>query len=261
MYLVYMIVTVQRIRAGSQHVIDMCRFFLSIMCVILLGVQSSFASREFRYHTVIVDVVDGNNVIVSNRVFNSGYELKINNVVPLDGIDAPSLEEKDGGEACDALVEWVRGRQVNICELIDSGVSKGVSVYVTDVPRKFEDSDNVNLRLLRNGLAKWNGKMMTTSVSIEKMIKAQRVAQKKGLGIWKNEKPETSSRDIPTTNKVLLHVPSTSDEKVGEEEDVFQKGQTTACVRTILKNRFVRPLATLIVVVMGGGLLWMGRKR
>lgn len=52
---------------------------------------------------MIVEVVDGNCVVVSNRVSATGYEIKIGNIVTLDGLAAPRLGERGGVEAREGL--------------------------------------------------------------------------------------------------------------------------------------------------------------
>ena len=160
--------------------------------------EYGLATREIRYRTMIVDVLDGNRVVVSNRVFASGYEIKIGNVVTLDGLDAPGLGERGGHEARESLSEWVLGKQVNIHETLDMGVSRGVVLFATEFPSSFLQEDNVNLKMLKAGLAKWKGNMVTDSVSQEAMMDAQHCAQKEGRGIWKSV--------LSTTNNVAIDV-------------------------------------------------------
>lgn len=133
---------------------------------------------------MIVEVVDGNCVVVSNRVSATGYEIKIGNIVTLDGLAAPRLGERGGVEAREGLSEWVLGKQVNVHETLDMGISRGVILYATEFPRRFMPEDNVNLMMLQAGLAKWTGVMMTDSVSPEAMMEAQHLAQKEGRGFW-----------------------------------------------------------------------------
>jgi endonuclease YncB( thermonuclease family) len=168
-------------KAGFKlHVLTL----FSVLVAGLLCPETAVATKEIRYRTMIVDVVDGNSVVVSNRVFASGYEIKIGNVVTLDGVVAPKLEERGGQEARDGLSKWILGKHVNVHETLDMGVSRGVVLYATEIPRSFLQEDNVNLKMLEAGLAKWRGGMMTDSVAPEAMMKAQELAQKEGRGIW-----------------------------------------------------------------------------
>lgn len=178
----------------------------SVLVAGLLCPETAVATKEIRYRTMIVDVVDGNGVVVSNRGFASGYEIKIGNVVTLDGLDAPRLDERGGQEARDGLSKWILGKHVNVHETLDMGVSRGVVLYATEIPRSFLQEDNVNLKMLEAGLAKWKGGMMTDSVAPEAMMKAQELAQKEGRGIW--NPAFTTKTDVKTDVRGKSAVPS-----------------------------------------------------
>jgi len=86
---------------------------------------SAHATKRMEYQTTVVDVLDGKSIVISNKVFVTGFEILSNEKIELDGVDSPDLDQPRGKEAHEFLKNAVKGQRVKIIELTDGGRSQG----------------------------------------------------------------------------------------------------------------------------------------
>jgi endonuclease YncB( thermonuclease family) len=139
-----------------------------------------------RYHTVVTNVIDSDKVAVDGRRSGSPYGIVLygDTVVLLDGIAPLEVGHPEQENLVNILKGSLLGKKVNVVEFLDTGRSRGGSVYITDDPRRFSKEDNINLRLIREGVAKWSGTCNSSDISPGEMEDAQRLAQAERKGIW-----------------------------------------------------------------------------
>lgn len=165
-------------------------FVLQVISIGLLTANTCVASRTLSYQTTVLDVIDGNTIVISNKVFKHGIELKSEGNVILDGVVAPKVEQSGGKEAKHFLERLLKGASVSIIELTDQGRSRGAWVYVG--PEK----ECVNLRLVEEGHAWLVEPQAHFAVSMgmpknaySKMQDAFNRAKEQRKGIWARENP------------------------------------------------------------------------
>jgi endonuclease YncB( thermonuclease family) len=150
-----------------------------ILCILMA--QQCHADKIIKSQAVITDVVDGDTVIISNRT-SRGVSMTLPNPVDLDGIDAPELDQPGGEEAKQLLTKLLKGKNVSIVELTDSGKSRRAWLFI--------DDQCINLLMTKNGYA-WFGKLNVYDQQNrkEELSAALTEAQSNKSGIWKQENP------------------------------------------------------------------------
>ncbi len=165
-------------------------FAIRSISVGLLWASTCMASRTLSYKTTVLDVIDGNTIVISNKVFQHGIELKAEDNVVLDGVASPKLEQTGGKEAKHFLEGLVKGKVVTIIELTDQGRSYGAWVFVGP------DEECVNLRLVEEGhawvvepRAQFAVSMGKPKKAYARLDKARNQAEEQKKGIWASEDP------------------------------------------------------------------------
>jgi len=146
-------------------------------------------SQTLRYSSVVVDVIDGDTIVVSNRVYK-GVTLQGLHTVELDGVDAPELDQPGGQEAKVFLKDFLKGKQVDVIELTDQNKSQGGWVFSGD------HEQSVNVRLIEEGKAwlidphaYYAIASRKPKVAYDKMKNAYKIAKEKKVGIWAKDNP------------------------------------------------------------------------
>ena len=179
---------------------------------------SGTTSRHARYHSVVTNILDGERIAISSRIFPQGFIFDHGNIVRIDGITAPEASHPDRQELMETLGQMLLGKKVNIVERLESGESQGGSIYITDDPQCFDKHDNLNLRLIRNGLAKWNGENNSSDLVPDEMVNAQRQAQLERRGLWglpsSDPFPDSAPNSPPVTSTNMPVTASTQQSPV-----------------------------------------------
>jgi len=192
---------------------------MSLAVVFLYAPTTAYATKTIAYRTVVVDVVDGDTIVVSNRVFNWETYRGLH-TLELDCVDAPTLEQSGGQEAKTLLERLLLGKEVLVTELTDRDQSKGAWVFVGS------KNENANLRLIEEGRAKiaeprahYAIKSKDPKKAYSKMKEAQRNAKERKAGIWGS-----------TNHTPLEKLPdgSMSSEIVGDRDDSVEESAESA---------------------------------
>jgi hypothetical protein len=173
------------------------------LCLLLILICSSqisaYGTLTIRYHTTVTNILGANKIAIDDRRSQSGFVLHGNTVVPLDGLASVEEDSQHEIDIRGVLEDKLLGKKVNIIEFLDMGQSRGGSVYVTDDPRRYAKEDNINLRLVRDGVAKWSGACNVSDISPGEMEEAQRLAQAERKGIWKHLNASPTDSEPPPT--------------------------------------------------------------
>lgn len=160
--------------------------------------------QTLRYNSVVVDVVDGDTIIVSNRVYKS-VTLRGLHTVELDGVDAPELDQPSGQEAKVFLENLLKGKQVYVIELTDQNKSQGGWVFAG------ECEQSVNVRLIEEGQAWLIAPHAYYAIasrkpkeSYDKMKNAYKLAKEQKVGIWAKDDPVAPTEWIKQQKKKSL---------------------------------------------------------
>jgi endonuclease YncB( thermonuclease family) len=163
---------------------------LQVMSFGMLIVNTCWATSTLNYQTTVLDVIDGNTIVISNKVFKHGIQRRSDSNVELDGIATPRIEQLGGKEAKAFLERLVKGKSVNIIELTDQDRSRGAWVFVGP------DEVCVNLRLVEEGhawlvdpRAHYAVSMGKPKEAYGKLKTAFQKAKEKKRGIWADDNP------------------------------------------------------------------------
>ena len=182
-------------------------FFCRGICVVLcIGFQQAVLGttlRHARYHTVVTNILDDKRIAIEGRRLPNGIILNVDIPVVLNGIEIPQRDSLAAKTFQNVLEKILVGKRVNVVELLETDRSRGGSIYVTDDFKRFSKEDNINLMLIRDGIAKWSGKCNVSDISPEEMEEAQRQAQKAHRGIW-GSLPENAL--TPLSSQIVTNV-------------------------------------------------------
>lgn len=170
----------------------------SILILVIMMVAAvagrTWATKTIRYRTTVVDIVDGDTIVITNKVVGHGVTMRPQGPVDLDAVDAPELDQAGGPEAKAFLEKFVKGKEVFIVELTDGGKSRGAWVFVDS--KKDGKRTSVNAVMLQKGFA-WHTKPKAHyAISFGEpkeangqMSRVQKEAKDKKAGIWAKENP------------------------------------------------------------------------
>ena len=155
----------------------------TIRWVLLFMAVTAHATKRLEYQTTVVDVLDGKSIVISNKVFVTGFEILSNEKIELDGVDSPELDQPGGKEAHEFIKNAVKGHRVRIIELTDSGRSQGGWVFQKG------QTNSVNLLMVETGMSWVKNQQITSVVPQDKMKKAQEKAKEAKKGLWSLDNP------------------------------------------------------------------------
>ena len=172
-----------------------------------------------------------------------------------DGIEMPPRDSLEAKNLQHVLEKALVGKRVNVVELLETDRSRGGSVYVTDDPRRYAKEDNINLRLVRDGVAKWSGACNVSDISPGEMEEAQRLAQAERKGIWKhlNASP-TDSEPPPTPVAITSPVTATLKNLTAPVTPVHTNAPPIA-EKPPATSLPSCPLCPAVLLAVGGGVL------
>jgi len=147
-------------------------FFISLVLSLL------FFLFDFAYKSGFF-VFNGEYYFVSKVIDGDTVELSNGEKVRLLGINAPEINEPFGEEAKEFLSKMLEGKKVYLEE--DFKVRDGYGRLLAFV---FIDDKNINLELVRNGLAH-TFELNKISKYVKELREAEYLAMKNQLGIWK----------------------------------------------------------------------------
>lgn len=194
-------------RTNGFVLITWRRVFVVIM---LTMASSAFATRRIEYRAVVTNIIDGSRVAISGRPSWGGGLLNLPNAVQLDGIEVPELSHSGGVEAQKALENLTLNKMVQFIECLDGGASHGACLFVLDENGQYTEDDCVNLIMVNTGMARWAGRLRTSSISGQKMEEAQRQARLARRGIWAGSSSGPSSSTTSLTAVAVGNVPDAS---------------------------------------------------
>lgn len=206
----------------TRHTTKEFRWTIAIICFLVLGQLMACGTYLISYYAVVTNVINGNTIVLLRSSSNPSTGTISTNVVTLAGIEVPTLDQAGGEDARNTLVRLALGRNVVVMEL---RTDKGQFVSIYDNPRLARLSDNVNLKMLQMGMAKWNGRMIPDSVPEPKMAAAERMAREQRIGVWGNENRDSNKvesvedtitlppEECPKLTNVLAASSSSSSEK------------------------------------------------
>ena len=154
-----------------------------LIALLAMMATASWADVTISYRGTVVDVRDGDSIVISNKQFQGGVTLRADRPIELDAVAAPALDQPGGEDAKRFLVELLKGKTVDVVELTDMGQSRGAWVFL--------DDQCVNVLLVQYGFA-WIRKanVYSRTRGAEKRLEPALVeAKAKKLGIWAQEKP------------------------------------------------------------------------
>lgn len=157
---------------------DLEQLLGAIFLACFLWLDTSWATLTTEYHSLVVDVIDGDTIVISNKV-SRGVKVRAEGPIKLDAIDAPELDQPCGREARAFLEELIKGKEISVRELTDMGKSRGAWIFISEEGKK----KNVNLLMVQTGLARC-AKLYVHSMASVPMQKAQDEAIRLKLGIW-----------------------------------------------------------------------------
>ena len=211
--------------------------------------------RNARYHTVVTSILDDQKIAIEGRKLPNGIVLNVDIPVVLDGIEMPQRDSLEAKNLQHVLEKALVGKRVNVVELLETDRSRGGSVYVTDDPRRYAKEDNINLRLVRDGVAKWSGACNVSDISPGEMEEAQRLAQAERKGIWKhlNASP-TDSEPPPTPVAITSPVTATLKNLTAPVTPVHTNAPPVA-ENPSADSLPSCPLCPAVLLAVGGGVL------
>jgi len=155
----------------------------TLSCAFLCMAVTAHATKRLEYQTTVVDVLDGKSIVISNKVFVTGFEILSKETIELDGVDSPELDQPGGKEAHEFIKNAVKGQRVKITELTDGGCSRGGWVFQNG------QTNSVNLLMVEAGMSWVKKQQITSVVPMEKMKKAQEKAKEGKKGLWSLDNP------------------------------------------------------------------------
>ena len=170
----------------------MKRFWLRVAMILCVIVSDAYADRTVSYECAVVEIIDGNTIVISN-ITDRGHSLTTSvRPVVLDAVAAPKLDQPGGEEAKAFLIAQILGKQVRMVEHKDGAVSHGVWVFLG------REMQCVNLAMIEKGLA-WgiegrtsahvggsDFKFVVRKAQMD-MKSKQTAAKSAKLGIWTND--------------------------------------------------------------------------
>lgn len=165
----------------------MKRLLVVVVMVVSGMVQLGVADTTVSYRARVVEVIDGDTLVVSNKVLIGDITLKGEAMVKLDGMHAPKMDQPGGQEAKAFLERLVKDKDVRVVELTDMGESRGAWVFISD------EQKSVNAQVIEDGHA-WLVKPRAISFpklqeEYLKMGDIYRKAKDIKTGIWAFENP------------------------------------------------------------------------
>jgi len=159
---------------------------------------------ERTYFSVVINVPDANHVTFGERQLGDTRRIPPGDPpVQLDGIAVPEKGSPEEKMLRDVLEKTLLGKQVNVKEVTDMGTSRGASVYYAiEGTRRYALENNVNIMLVREGFAQYNGKWGSSDKNLGGMAEAQRLAQEERKGIWADYTPEANAVQEATTEPI-----------------------------------------------------------
>ena len=162
---------------------QICMTLLMLLFVLLITYPATAFAQSTAVYGFVSRVWDGNNLTVETR-----DRKKLN--IRLYGIDAPELDKINrktrriskpgqpfGIEAKSYLSSMVFGQDVRL-EIIDSDKHRKLVSIV------WAGEKNVNLEMIKAGMAEAYDEYLTAQAYREQFLDAQRDVKKKRLGIW-----------------------------------------------------------------------------
>jgi len=151
----------------------------------LIALDNSSGDQTFRYRASVVDVVDGNTVVLSNRTFQGNIKLAGTVVVKLDAVKAPEIDQPGGGIAKAYLSKLVQDKEILVVELTEMGMSRGAWVFVGPEER------SVNGLLIEDGMVWLTKPSVNLAISYskakeayDKMKETYPKIKERRVGIW-----------------------------------------------------------------------------
>lgn len=159
---------------------------LILACLVASLPTSIYATGTIQYSAMVVDVVDGNTIIVSNRVSGPITMLGQHTII-LDSIAAPDLSQQGGQDAKVFLETKIKDRIITVVELTDRGKSRGAWVFVGEAEK------SVNVSMIEEGKA-WlaDAKAVSEPKSRRELSKIKDAflkAKDQKTGIWADDNP------------------------------------------------------------------------
>jgi len=159
------------------------------MAILLLWVLvrgATFADITLRYRAAVVEVIDGNTIVVSNRLLREDVRLTGLATVKLDAVAAPRTDQPGGQEAKSFLEKAVIDKEVVVVERSEMGKSVGAWVFVG------EEKKSLNLMMIEQGQAWLVEPRVILSVEMtrrtyDRMKDAFQEAKEFRRGIWAAE--------------------------------------------------------------------------
>jgi endonuclease YncB( thermonuclease family) len=185
--------------------------WVAMIATALMPVDSLWATVNMTYYSVVTNVVDGNSVVITDRL-SGGWPVGLPQTVRLDGIIAPELEEPLGEAARKRLNDLVLNKKLYFNEYLDGGIFHGACLFFVDgdrVRHPLNEDNCVNLIMVRDGMARWTGKFMSKGISTQKMEEAQRLAQAERNGVW-GLSEASSSPPVPSLSPAVTNVSAAS---------------------------------------------------
>lgn len=161
-------------------------FGVGLLLLFFCAVPQSFADKTIAYRTTVIDVVNGDTIVITNKIGSYGISLRADAPIKLDGVDAPERGQA-GYEAAKAFLEkLLLGNEIFVVELRDSGDSRGAVVYIDE---KEKGKKNINLLMLKEGHA-WPTKPRLHGFLSHRQVKMEsEESRRQGKGIWSQQTP------------------------------------------------------------------------
>ena len=98
---------------------------IGLTAIALITTSPSFATTRREYQAVVTNVLDGNTVVISERIFPGMNGFFYPLTIRLNGIEAPELDAPGGMEAREMLEKLALNEKFYFSELFDTGKSHG----------------------------------------------------------------------------------------------------------------------------------------
>ena len=201
------------------HIICFCRLFF---VAVFAGVcQMAQGTIEISYSAIVTNVPGATHVTLDGMRARFGdWVNHQSRTVQLEGIVAPEKGSPEEAALLDILRKTLLGRRVNVVDLLDSGESRGASIYVSDDPKRLEVEDNVNLMLFREGFARFSGGWRLIDSALFAVEDIQRQAKEARKGVWATlevtpesaQPPEQEKEKEPSAEQDMTNSTVTSEE-------------------------------------------------
>jgi micrococcal nuclease len=152
-----------------------------ILLLFLLICTTAFASKEEINHGKVMQVKDGDTVVISPVEGGQFYTCR------LYGIDTPEIThgkkpgQPYGEEASKGLKRLILGQTVEV-------TTTGAKIYNREVCMIKKAGQDINLEMVKLGYA-WAYKQYLKRPYASEYIDAERSAREKHLGLWKDNNP------------------------------------------------------------------------